>query len=243
MSRSRLIFYGIFILLLISLGRIVRFGSTTESTAIECCPSSSNILSNVIILPTNDLTASLLFPSGWITSNSQSVSFRVTTSDGAIKAGSLSNDGVNWGSWLPTTNGQLVSTTWNFGEDGIGKPVYLRLEDTLGDVVAVISNTVNVDLTAPVSSMTQLPPFSSRTFSISWSAIDITSGVASYDVQVRVGDTGSWADWLTSSSITHGVYDGAPGDTYYFRVRAKDLAGNIELWRTIDTMTSIPPTD
>jgi hypothetical protein len=61
---------------------------------------------------------------------------------------------------------------------------------------------------------------------VSWSGSDTTSGIISYDVQVRVDD-GTWQDWLTDVTQTTDTYTGAGGHTYCFRVRAEDQAGNV----------------
>jgi len=84
---------------------------------------------------------------------------------------------------------------------------------------------------------------------------DDLSGVAVYRLQYRVGETGTWTDWLTRETTWN--YDlGAPADltpvfgpaepialqgdtTYYFRVQAVDWAGNVEtLHPDADTWTT-----
>jgi hypothetical protein len=70
---------------------------------------------------------------------------------------------------------------------------------------------------------------------VEWSGDDtaIGSGIAYYDVRVKVGN-GEWTDWLTRTaavSATHtAVYVGQPDATYHFRVRAADNAGHVEAW-------------
>lgn len=50
--------------------------------------------------------------------------------------------------------------------------------------------------------------------------------VRSLDVQVKDGLNGSWTPWLTATTQTINWFDGEDGHTYFFRVRARDLAGN-----------------
>ena len=60
------------------------------------------------------------------------------------------------------------------------------------------------------------------------------SGIASYDVQYREGSAGLWADWLVGATATSATFGPSNpiavqrDETYYFRVRARDNAGNLE---------------
>jgi hypothetical protein len=53
-------------------------------------------------------------------------------------------------------------------------------------------------------------------------------------VQYRVGSGGAWTDWLSDTSLTQETFspfDPVPligEQTYYFRCRARDNAGNVE---------------
>ena len=50
--------------------------------------------------------------------------------------------------------------------------------------------------------------------------------IRSFDVQVRDGWEGQWTDWLTATTQYTHWFTGEDGHTYYFRLRARDLAGN-----------------
>ena len=91
-----------------------------------------------------------------------SLSFSATTADAALVAAALSNDSINWGNWVSLTSGIPVTTTWDFGSDGFGKPVYLRLRDTNHQQATVVTGTVNLDSTAPASAMGGLPLISTN---------------------------------------------------------------------------------
>ena len=214
----------------------------TQSLETRCCPPATRTQTDATSVPVNSLTGTLTLPSGWITTNPITVSFQVTASP-SFGTGSFSNDEVHWGPLIPVTNNQSIAAVWNLGNDGVDKKIYLRLDSANGQVQTIIRRTLNVDTKPPVSTMVPLPPFSSRTFPLSWFATDETSGVASYDVELRVGETGAWTALLNRSTLTKATFDGSPGDVYYFRVRAIDLAGNVEPWRTCDATTSIPQTD
>jgi subtilisin len=85
-----------------------------------------------------------------------------------------------------------------------------------------------LDPTAPQSQMTPLPTVSGIPFSLSWSGTDEVSGIGSYDVQVREGYEGVWTDFLLNTTETSVSFAGSHGQTYLFRVRARDRVGNLE---------------
>jgi hypothetical protein len=65
---------------------------------------------------------------------------------------------------------------------------------------------------------------------LEWSATDGHSGVASYDIQVKSGETGAWTEWRVNGAETAGTYQGKDGVKYFFRCRARDNAGNQEAY-------------
>ena len=96
---------------------------------------------------------------------------------------------------------------------------------------AWVSRSFTVDTNPPASSVTPLSPtMESNYFFVRWSGLDALSGVASYDVQVRDGDTGAWTDWLTSTTAGEAGFLGTMGHTYYFQSRSRDRAGNQETY-------------
>jgi N-acetylneuraminic acid mutarotase len=188
----------------------------------------------------NSFTATLTLPSSWITGSVGAVQFLGNTSAAALNAGALSNGGGEWGTWLAASPGVTATTAWDYGPDGATKPVALRLRDVNEQVAAVVTGTVSVDTVPPTSSMTALPATSPSAISLAWSGTDATSGISGYDVQVRVGSGGTWTDLLTGTSATTTTYNGTTGNTYYFRARATDVAGNVEAWPAdYDTLTVV----
>ncbi|MFC2030211.1 GDSL-type esterase/lipase family protein [Chloroflexota bacterium] len=76
---------------------------------------------------------------------------------------------------------------------------------------------------------------------VNWNGTDNLSYVVEYDVQVKVND-GAWTDWLLGTTATNGVYTGgAHGDTLYFWVRGRDVAGNQSIYGAAED-TSIQDT-
>ena len=82
----------------------------------------------------------------------------------------------------------------------------------------------------PTSTIQPLPDVTvTPAFTVTWEGWDNESGVQFYDVQVRDGN-GAWTLWKPLTTGTSGVFTGAHGHTYYFRVRATDRVGNQENW-------------
>ncbi len=183
------------------------------------------------LIPNNTLTGTLTLPSGWLNSTVISAQFVGSTSAAEINAGALSNDNNNWGSWIAVTSDVPTTTSWNMSGEGKNMTVYLRLRDVNDQVATVVTGMVNVDFTKPTSSMTPLPPFVvSTAIPLVWSGLDELSGVATYDVQMRAGLSGIWTDILSNTTNTSTNFTGTNGITYYFRARARDMAGNVEDW-------------
>lgn len=84
-----------------------------------------------------------------------------------------------------------------------------------------------VDTTAPTCWLNAPRYANSDTCLVEWTAYDADSGVASYDVQVRNDNIGTWEDWLLGTVETSAVYTDVNVGTYTFRVRARDNAGNV----------------
>ncbi len=189
----------------------------------------------------NVFTGTLELPDGWLTTQAGSISVSGTSTGDDVAAAALSNNGLSWGPWFTLTPGVTETVTWNFASDGANQSVYLRLQDSYGDVGPAASGTVNVDTVAPASAMQALPPTQASTIvTLSWSGSDATSGMGSYDVQVREGTGGEWTPLLSATSATETTFTGQHGITYYFRARAHDVAGNVEAWpSSYDTKTLV----
>jgi uncharacterized repeat protein (TIGR01451 family) len=83
------------------------------------------------------------------------------------------------------------------------------------------------DCMPPTASVKPLPPYvSTSTFTVTWSGRDSLGSVADYDIQVRDGVEGQWADWITRTPSMSAQFGGQDGHTYFFRARAHDLSGN-----------------
>jgi hypothetical protein len=92
-----------------------------------------------------------------------------------------------------------------------------------------------IDTQAPQAQLLPLPTYyRDPLIPVEWAGSDDEpgSGLAVFDVEVRQGAEGTWQEWRTGVSHTSDVYQGQRGQIYSFRVRAKDIAGNVSPWAT-----------
>lgn len=77
---------------------------------------------------------------------------------------------------------------------------------------------------------------------IAWGGVDPGgSGILSYDIQYRKEESETWTDWFMDTVQTSAIFSQDSGHTYYYRVRARDNAQNLEFWPVggFDTQTTI----
>jgi hypothetical protein len=86
-----------------------------------------------------------------------------------------------------------------------------------------------VDMVPPQAWLYHASGVDRPTFRVRWDGADTTSGLASFDVQYRVGN-GSWQAWVTESADRFRDFTGEYDRHYGFRVRARDVAGNVSAW-------------
>lgn len=151
----------------------------------------------------------------------------VSDDDTTVAEMRFSDDGSTWGSWEPFAG----SKNWSLSSGDGQKTVYAQFRNTV-HMTTTISDTIILDTTAPTVSASSPDSTMSLSFSVDWSGDDAGSGVDSFDVQYRVGSGGAWTDWLTDTTATsadfgpHTPEAVQRGETYYFRVRARETAGN-----------------
>lgn len=101
-----------------------------------------------------------------------------------------------------------------------------------------ITSTENIP---PTASLDPLPAVVPTEFTVSWSGTDQGPiGLLNFDVQVRDGTDGLWTDWRQQIGYNSAIFSGGiGGHTYYFRVRSRDLYGNLSTWTDGTTNTQI----
>ncbi|NLE75914.1 MAG: fibronectin type III domain-containing protein [Chloroflexi bacterium] len=128
---------------------------------------------------------------------------------------------LNWGAWQPGRTFTVVAEGNNLVE--------YRSQDCMGQWETIRQVYVKVDTQPPQASILSPQQHSSAPiFTLTWGGVDPDpgSGIATYDVQYRDGQTGTWTPFRTAASDTSGTFAGQRGHTYCFRVRAWDQAGN-----------------
>jgi spore germination protein YaaH/flagellar hook assembly protein FlgD len=117
---------------------------------------------------------------------------------------------------------------WALGYDG-----------TRTDLYAAIQRKFVTDTTPPVAGIVSLPARQANpTFTVSWAGRDDVA-VRNYDVQVS-GDGGAWGNWKLATTATSAAWAGFDNHVYAFRVRARDLKGNVSAWNVATTSVALP---
>lgn len=145
------------------------------------------------------------------------------------------------------TRYQVDDAPWMTGDrfvvetDGVHN-VRVTSLDGAGNLEPVQTYQVSVDQVAPVARFAALSRYQSRpTFSVAWSGNDPVpgSGLAGFDVQVRDGYSGEWQIWQSNTRTTEATFEGVRGHTYFFRISARDLAGNRQAFTTVPVFANI----
>ena len=91
----------------------------------------------------------------------------------------------------------------------------------------------------PKSTMKPLQHHERKDPLIEWSTVEVGGSPACFsDLQYREGKHGEWTDWITLTLQRSAYFPAKTGVHYYFRVRSRDSADNIEPWPEGDGNTS-----
>jgi len=151
-------------------------------------------------------------------------------------------------SWVSGQHANYGMMIQGSNEASARERVFATRETTLIPYIDV-DYTEYVDTCPPSAWFTSvLNQYSPSSFTVSWDGSDCgsngypPSGIRNYDVQVST-DNSNWSEWKMDTQDTSGVYSGAHGQKYYFRVRAADNALNIGNWSPSiqTTVDSQPP--
>lgn len=141
-------------------------------------------------------------------------------------------NGGGWTNWKTQTTS--TSATYSGAANGQTIDFRARALDNCGNQQSYPSSPqawTNIDTVPPSATVNPLPQFTlTSQFIVTWSGTDNASGIANYDVQLRING-GSWTDWKTGTTNTSAQVTGAQElSTYEFRARATDKVGNVQSW-------------
>ncbi len=156
-------------------------------------------------------------------------------------------NGGSWINWLLST--QDTQATFAGGANGTTYGFRVRAIDNAGNVqpwspTAQASTTVDtIPPNATISPL--LPQFTcDPSFTISWVGSDngggsgLRTSPGPFDLQYQING-GDWQFWLVGTAQTSVQATGAvDGETYGFRVRATDQAGNVQPWSSTAQSTT-----
>ncbi len=142
---------------------------------------------------------------------------------------------------------QVDDGAWNTGDqftlaDEGTHVVRIASADVAGNIEPAQVFNVALDSRAPVAQLGALARYQVKpSFEVSWQGQDPApgSGLLTFDVEVRDGYVDAWRTWLTRTTQTHTTYSGERGHTYFFRVAARDVAGNRQPFTTGDTQAMV----
>ncbi|MFZ5919072.1 MAG: FtsK/SpoIIIE domain-containing protein [Chloroflexota bacterium] len=195
-------------------------------------------------------------PVGWVADHTPTVSVQVRDAAPGLDVGSAvceysTDDRQSWntvsctctGSTSTTLTQTITAAAVPFSQDsGTLNWVRFSISDTSGYRGDSDAYPVYIDTTGPEAQISAPRRMTTPTIPITWTASDgAGSGVAGYDVQVRVdpstlrqaqgsGQGGEWQRLLTDTQATSYEYAGEYGHSYTFRVQATDNVGNPGDW-------------
>jgi hypothetical protein len=135
----------------------------------------------------------------------------------------------------------VLPTQYKLSAGDGAKNVLFWLKDSYERATSALASII-LDTAAPTAVLSSLPARESEaSFTVVWRGSDVSSGVATYDVDYSIGTSSekfSWQSWLKKTSATSsGFSQTVPEDDYVsFRVRAIDRAGNIGGWSSVGSV-------
>jgi hypothetical protein len=145
-----------------------------------------------------------------------------------------------WTDWLRET---VHTGDAYWGQGGRRYAFRVRARDDAGNVSNWTDERAaqtTVESLPPRVAFTEAPAFLRDGSRIAWEGDDPGgSGIMDYDVQYRVSDSSTWTPWKENSPDKWDYFYGEPGQSYVFRVRARDRANNRSAWHETTHPTTV----
>ncbi len=113
-------------------------------------------------------------------------------------------------------------------------------KDSGGVVVSTSSHTFFLDTEPPIIHTIDAVPQdeTAQALEVKWQAEDLGVGIDTYDVEYRTGHD-EWHAWLQNTTSTQDIFIPEQGKPMLFRVRARDILGNVSDWEFIDNPATL----
>ncbi|MCX6814395.1 MAG: MopE-related protein [Candidatus Aenigmarchaeota archaeon] len=211
--------------------KIIRYYSEDAAGNREVT-KSSGIIKIDTTLPVCTITS---HPNAYTTTNQITVSWQASSTGSPI-ANVIVEKMEGSGSWSQLVSSQSAtgSNTISNAVNGVTYSFRCKATNQIGvesSYSSVVSTTV--DTIPPAVSITANPIVNITTFIVSWPGDDLESGISNYTVFYKTGSSpySQWAVFQPSTTSAVFGQNGLPlapqnGNTYTFKVRASDNAGN-----------------
>ena len=194
--------------------------------------ATSSAFGVVDVIDTQSPTGSVVIGGGAAYTRVTAVTLELAAQDPSeVPQVSLSNDGLAW-----TSRSFAPTQPWTLQAKDGTRTVFAKFMDSAGHWSSPTKDTIVLDSVAPASTSpkSKLADGTGLTSGripvrLVWSGSDTTAGIARYEID-RSRNGGRWtgiSSALASSSTTQAL---DTGQTYRFRVRAVDRAGNVGAW-------------
>jgi hypothetical protein len=204
-------------------------GGTDYFYSIRLLTDDENPSSAVITSPGDD---------AWLDPDMETITVSASDDESGINRVEFLWHDADWQTsdwvWLGADQDGRDGWSWDFDSRGQaeqrGGAFYIWAFDWVGNWTGAGVWNLGIDRTPPTVSAGVQPVYGDapfRDFWVTWwDGYDNLSGIASYDVQYRDGAAGTWTDLAIATTQVYTRFVGLDGHTYYFRARARDLAGN-----------------
>ena len=135
---------------------------------------------------------------------------------------------LNDGEWLYAEHEALIEVT-STGQFDLA----YQAVDIAGNREPIQHAFFKVDVDAPAPEFLPISRYQRQTnFLVSWHGNDQVdgSGLSGFDLQSKDGRNGAWVAWVANTTDASRRYYGNYGHRYFFRIRARDRAGNLSDW-------------
>lgn len=163
-----------------------------------------------------------------------SVHFSAIDADSSVAYKYMDLYDVTTGEWEAHAIPASSPGKWIFVKAGHAYHVWIQAMDWAGNLEPWPENyqsAFTVETQPPATTLASLPPFIRGEATLTWQIVDPGgSQVLCIDGQHRLNHE-NWTSWFECERyIYENVVSGQPGETWEYRVRAEDWAGNVEPW-------------